>query len=113
MPVVGEEAKFHGVIFQMHLITRAREDALCLDRGFAPALKRLLDRGRGKPVRAEDIMSVAGPRAGTNTPIGALLPMMADGEVDAVPVLEHGKIIGIVTRTDLIAVLARRTVRGS
>jgi CBS domain-containing membrane protein len=112
LPVVGEDAKFHGVIFQMHLISRAREDALRLDRGFAPALKRLLDRGRGKPVRAEDIMSVAGPRAGTNTPIGALLPMMADGDVDAVPVLEHGKIIGIVTRTDLIAALAHRTVRG-
>ncbi len=30
-------------------------------------------------------MSVVGPRARTDTPIGALLPMMADGETDAVP----------------------------
>ena len=96
----------------MHLISQAREDALRLNRRFVPALKRMLDRESNKPVRAGDIMSVAGPRATTDTPIGALLPMMADGAVDAVPVLEYGKIVGIVTRTDLIAAMARRVVRG-
>lgn len=112
LPVVGPDAKFLGVIFQMHLIRQAREDALRLDRGFLLAFKRLLDRAGNKPIRAGDIMQVAGPRATAHTPIGALLPMMADGEVDAVPVLESGRIIGIVTRTDLIAALARQTVRG-
>ncbi|WP_341485638.1 HPP family protein [Thioclava sp. GXIMD4215] len=111
LPVADPDGRFLGVIFQIYLISRVQEDALRLDRGFVPALKRLLDRDRDMPVRAEDIMSVAGPRATTNTPIGALLPMMADGDVDAVPVLEHGKIAGIVTRTDLIAALARRAVR--
>jgi CBS domain-containing membrane protein len=112
LPVVGPDKKFQGVIFQMHLISQAREDALRLNRGFVSALKRMLDRESDKPVRAGDIMSVAGPRATTDTPIAALLPMMADGAVDAVPVLEYGKIVGIVTRTDLIAAMARRTVRG-
>ncbi|MGR3322200.1 MAG: HPP family protein [Pseudooceanicola sp.] len=112
IPVVGPGNRFLGVIFQMHLITRAREDALRLDRGFGPALRRLLDTGRERPVQAGDIMSVAGPRATTNTPVSALLPMMADGDVDAVPVIERGVIIGIVTRTDLIAAMARKAVRG-
>lgn len=58
-------------------------------------------------------MSVAGPRATTSTPIGALLPMMADGDTDAVPIIEYGKIVGIVTRTDLIAALARSAARGT
>lgn len=111
LPVVGPDHKFHGVIFQMHLISRARADALRLDRGYGAALRRLLDRRREKPVTAADIMSVAGPRATTNTPIGALLPMMADGDVDAVPVIAYGKILGIVTRTDLIAALARTAAR--
>ena len=113
LPVVGPQDRFLGVIFQIHLITRAREDALRLDRGFAPALKRLLDRGRARPVRAEEIMSVAGPRATRATPVAALLPMMADGGVDAVPVLQRDRLVGIVTRTDLIAALARTSVRGS
>ena len=60
---------------------------------------------------AGDIMSVAVPRATTDTPIGALLPMMADGDTDAVPIIELGRIVGIVTRTDLIAALARSAAR--
>tara|TARA_R110002020_G_scaffold134530_28_gene300450 strand:- start:3600 stop:4700 length:1101 start_codon:yes stop_codon:yes gene_type:complete len=113
LPVVEADTTFLGVIFQIHLINQARSDALRLDRGFAAALRRLLDREREKPVKAGDIMSVAGPRATTNTPIGALLPMMADGDTDAVPVVEYGKLVGIVTRTDLIAALARSAARAS
>lgn len=111
LPVVGKDTEFLGVIFQMHLINQARGDALRLNRGFASALKGLLDRERNTPVRAGDIMSVAGPRAAIKTPIGALLAMMANGDVDAVPVLEHGRATGIVTRTDLIAAMARKAVR--
>jgi CBS domain-containing membrane protein len=113
LPVVGPDQKFLGVIFQIHLIGRAREDALRLDRGFVPALKRLVDRRREKPVLAGDIMSVTVPRALATTPLSAFLPLMGNGEVDAVPVLDYGRIIGIVTRTDLIAAMARRIVRGS
>ncbi len=111
LPVVGPDKKFFGIIFQMHLISQARADALRLDRGYGAALRRLLDPDREKPVNAGDIMSVAGPRATTNTPIGALLPMMADGETDAVPIIEYGKIVGIVTRTDLVAAFARSAAR--
>ncbi|EAQ25889.1 HPP family protein [Roseovarius sp. 217] len=111
LPIVESDTKFLGVIFQIHLISQAREDALRLHRGYLPALRRLLDRDREKPMTASDIMSVAVPRVTTNTPIGALLPMMADGDTDAVPVVEYGKIVGIVTRTDLIAALARRAAR--
>jgi len=112
LPVVGEDARFLGVIFQMHLITQAREDARRLHRGYLSALGRLLDRERAKPARASDIMDVAGPRVTPDAPVGVLLPMMADGDVDAVPVLEGERIVGIVTRTDLIAALARSAVRG-
>lgn len=111
LPVTGAEGRYLGVIFQMHLIDRAREDALRLDRGYLAAFRRMLDRDRTQPVRALDIMSVAGPRAVPGTPVAMLLPMMADGAVDAVPVLDRGRIVGIVTRTDLIAALARSSLR--
>ncbi|MDB6455093.1 HPP family protein [Falsirhodobacter sp. 20TX0035] len=111
IPVVGPDSRFLGIIFQMHLITRAREDALRLDRGFRAAFRRLLDPARGTPVRAGDIMTVVGPRATVDTPIGALLPMMAEGDVDAVPVVNYARLAGIVTRTDLVAALARHAIR--
>jgi len=112
LPVVDDEARFLGVIFQIHLISRARDDAQRQNRRFVAALGRLLDRGRERPVTAGDIMRVAVPRATTGTPIGALLHLMADGDTDAVPVLEYGRIVGIVTQTDLIAALARSAARG-
>jgi CBS domain-containing membrane protein len=37
---------------------------------------------------------------------------MADGACDAVPVVEDNRIIGIVTRTDLIAALAHAGLKG-
>lgn len=111
LPVVGVDQTFLGVIFQIHLISQARDDALRLDRGFRATFRRLLDRDRERPMTAADIMSVAGPRATGATPIGALLPMMAEGDTDAVPVLEYGKIVGIVTRTDLVAALSRSAAR--
>ncbi|WP_319826131.1 HPP family protein [Thalassovita sp.] len=111
LPVTGPEAQFFGVIFQIHLISHARADAFRLNRDFAAAARRLLDRNREAPIRASDVMNVAGPRVTAHSPISTVLPMLADGAVEAVPVLERGRIIGIVTRTDLVAALARETVR--
>ena len=111
LPVVAEGDRFLGVIFQIHLLRRAREDALRLDRGFGAAMARLLDPARAAPVRAEEIMAVAVPRVTPATPAGALLPLLADGGCHAVPVLVHERIVGIVTQSDLIATLARQSLR--
>ncbi|WP_375688917.1 HPP family protein [Pseudooceanicola sp. LIPI14-2-Ac024] len=108
LPVVQTGDRYLGLIFQIHLIRRAREDAFRLDRGFGAAMARLVAR-RDQPVRASDIMAVATPRATPATPVAALLPLLA-GEIDAVPVLDRGRIRGIVTQTDMIAALARQSL---
>jgi CBS domain-containing membrane protein len=110
LPVVQEGDKFLGMIFQIHLIRRGREDALRLDRSFGAAMARLLDPARALPVRASDIMVAATARAVPATPAGALIPMLAERGCEAVPVLERGRIRGVVTRTDLIAALARQSL---
>ncbi len=112
LPVIQGDGRFIGVIFQIHLIRRAREDALRLDRGLLSAMARLIDRRRNAPVRANEIMSVTEPRATASTPVAALLPLMADGACEAVPIVEDNRIIGIVTRTDLIAALAHAGLKG-
>ena len=57
LPVVGDDAKFLGVIFQIHLINQARGDAARRGRTYWSALTRILDRNRTKPITARDIMS--------------------------------------------------------
>lgn len=107
LPVIGPDSDFLGVIFQMHLIDQAGRDA---SRNFRSAMRHMMERAGDAALRAADIMVANGPRATASTPVAALLPLMADGEVDAVPVLEGDRIIGIVTRTDLISALARSTL---
>lgn len=112
LPVVAEGARFIGLIFQFHLVNGSDDDDPRRIRPRGAGLMRRLSRKPGAAARAEDIMSVGVPRVTAGTPLGAFLPMMADGEVDAVPVLEDGRLVGIVTRTDLIAALAREGIRG-
>lgn len=85
LPVVTRDGEYRGVIFQIHLI-----------------------RGGDATVPAEALMTTDLPAVSLGTPVGDLLPLLAEGTVDAVPVLRAEMIVGIVTRTDLVAALARR-----
>ena len=92
LPVVAEDGRFLGVIFQLDLIQRAREDAFRLHRSLLAALVRLIDDHRSKAPLAQDIMRTAVQRVTPMTPVGALLPMLDDGGTEAVPVVVGPKI---------------------
>ncbi|WP_347268613.1 HPP family protein [Paracoccus sp. (in: a-proteobacteria)] len=111
LPVVDGEGRFLGVIFQLHLIRRAREDAFHHDRRFLAAMSEMLNPREDLPTRAREIMQVDPPHVAPDAPIATLLPMLASGACEAVPVLEDGRIVGIVTQTDLISALARQSLR--
>lgn len=111
IPVVGEGDRFLGVIFQLHLIRHAHDDGFSLRRGMRDAMSRAVSRAPTDDLRASQIMARGLPFLRPDAPVAALLPMMAAGDCDAVPVLERGRIIGIVTRTDLIVALARQSLR--
>lgn len=87
LPVTEGPHGFLGVIFQIDLIRR-------------PAAGL-----------AQDLMGTGLPTVAPDTPVGQLLPLLADGGLEAVPVIEAGALVGIVTRTDLIAALARELAR--
>jgi CBS domain-containing membrane protein len=107
LPVV-DGGRLLGVIFQIDLIRRAREDAFRQHKSLISALARLIDTHRARPPKAGEIMETDTPRVTPDTPVGALLPLLADGGAEAVPVVEGADIVGIVTRTDLVSALAQR-----
>ena len=108
IPVVGSDNRFLGIIFQIDIIRKAREDALSQRRNLAAAMTHLADRTRKGITTAADIMSVAVPSVVPSAVVGDLIPLLADGGTEAVPVLVDVRLVGIVTRSDLVSVLARR-----
>ncbi len=81
---VTEGARMVGLIFQIHLI------------------------GAPPGAEAADVMEREVPRVEPETSAGALLPILGEGRMDAIPVVEEDRLVGIVTRTDLVAALAAR-----
>ena len=102
LPVVDADGAFRGVIFQLHLIAR-QAAAPQRRRPLAPAPDRAL---------ARDIMDATPVTAAPATPVAALLVPLAISGTDAVPILDAGRLVGIVTQTDLIAALARHVPEG-
>ncbi len=97
LPVVTDNRRFIGIIFQIHLVVRKQ--------GVEARFLR-----RGLRNKAQDIMETTSPRATPDTSLAALVHLMAESDVDAVPVIENERIVGVVTRTDLVAALARSTL---
>lgn len=84
LPVVDGTGAYLGIIFQLGLVERADPQAT-----------------------ARDLIAKAVPQITARTPLAVVLPLLAEGRTDALPVIEQGRVIGIVTQTDLIASLAR------
>lgn len=107
LPVVDAERRFLGIITQNDLIQRARRDTLAGAPGFAAALSGLLRPDDARVLRARDIMNSTAPTVTPETPVGALISLLADGGLQAVAVLDQRRLVGVITRSDLLQVLAR------
>ena len=106
LPVTGPQGQLFGVITQNDLIQRARDEAILHQASFARALSSLLLPSKDTPLRAADIMSPPAGTVASSDSIGILVKSLADGGVQAIPVVDQGRLTGIVTRSDLLAALA-------
>ncbi|NPD16553.1 CBS domain-containing protein [Xinfangfangia sp. D13-10-4-6] len=107
LPVVDAAGSYRGVIFQIHLIRRGDEEAQHNGTRFVATLSRMLGAGGARVIRAHEVMDPHVPHLTPETEIHHLMPILAGGVNDAVPILAAGRLVGIVTQTDLIAALAQ------
>ncbi len=110
LPVVNDSGDLSGIITQNDLIQRTQLDSVRGGIGFARSVRRLASPARNAGPRARDIMTTDLRDVGPGDGIGGLIQLLADGGVQAAPVVEGARLVGIVTRSDLIAVLARQTL---
>lgn len=106
LPVVDGQGRLLGIITQNDLIQRARAESLRNHGSFGAAMAGLRQAASGRRMRAGDLMRPVVPVA-ADSPAGALIPLLSDGGLQAVPVVEGDRLIGVVTRSDLISALSR------
>jgi CBS domain-containing protein len=64
-------------------------------------------------VQVKDIMTPQPRTCSVDTNLGAAAELMLDGDCGILPVLEDGKLVGVVTDRDLYIALATRNLRAS
>ena len=108
VPVVGKkDEKVVGVISEKDFMRRmaGKEEsfmglvAACMDSKGCPALKI-------KGQTAADIMSSPAVAVAPDTPVHAMYDLMRKKHINRVPVTEDGRLVGIVSRDDLLEALA-------
>jgi CBS domain-containing membrane protein len=105
LPVVGFDGVFQGFVSETDLIRTLHSPNTKADAGM---LWRLLRTSRdvAEPVAADVMQRTVGTVTEV-TPLGVLIDLLAEGAQQAVPVLDEGRLVGLVSRSDLIAALAK------
>lgn len=83
LPVVDSEGRYMGLVAQTDLLAPHADTA-----------------------RMRDLMQAPTRTVTPRTPLAPLLSLLADGAQQSVPVVEGDRIVGIVSRTDMIGALA-------
>ena len=63
-----------------------------------------------RSLAAQDIMTIGIRTVAPADGAGVLVQLLADGGVQAAPVVKGQELVGIVTRSDLLAILAHQTM---
>jgi len=107
IPVVDSESHVVGIVSDHDLLGRPAADSarswwLAL---FSGGEASVADIAKACRLRAEDVMHVRVRTVSEETPINTLGNLMQRHRLKHVPVTRHGKLVGIVSRSDLLAAL--------
>ncbi len=108
LPVTTEDARVVGIVTQSDLLDKAAWGSAGPRVSLAQRLRHVVRLARAPQGSVQEIMTVNVRAARPHTPIADLVPLMADGGLHAVPVVDaNDQLAGIVTQSDLIAALFR------
>jgi CBS domain-containing protein len=111
LPVVDAAGKLVGVITERDFLRRGKDDArrwldvLLGETSGQDTADQLNDR------RVADVMSTDPLTIDVETSVSEITELMERHNVRRIPVIAHGKVAGIVSVTDLLLALMRKTNR--
>ncbi|HET7135479.1 MAG TPA: CBS domain-containing protein [Casimicrobiaceae bacterium] len=117
VPVVDSSGKLVGMLTEGDLVRRTEMGTEAPRRRWLELLlgpgSRADDYSRTHGVRVRDVMSPNVVAAARDTPLHEIVRQMEEHAIKRVPVVEKGKLVGIVSRADLVAALAHHLAPGS
>lgn len=106
LPVTTEDARVVGVVTQTDLLDKASWGAGGPRVTLLQRLRHVVRLARAPQGSVQEIMTAHVRSARPETPAADLVPLMAEGGLHAIPVVDaNGQLAGIVTQSDLIAAL--------
>ena len=105
MPVVDPSGAIVGIVSEADLVQDA---ALMNDRVPAAAVRMTVD---SPPRRVAEVMSHLVATVQVDDDLDSALDLMWSTMVKSLPVMEHGRVVGMISRSDVIHLLAGRDDR--
>ena len=113
VPVVNEECQLLGIVSEGDLMRRVKDDGehrdawwLTLFSGGKDAGEYVKTHGR----KAHEVMTANPLSVAENTPLHTIARMLEKHHIKRVPVLREGKLVGIVSRANLLQGIANAEV---
>ncbi len=102
MPVVDDEGRLVGVVSEADVL----RDALMPDRRTHEIPVKV--EGRTKTLTVDDVMTHLPMSVTADADLSVAASVLVDTAIKSLPVVEDGRVVGMVSRRDVIAVLAKR-----
>ncbi len=96
LPVINKRGQLVGIVTETDLAKASPSEATSLSKW---EIRELLGK-----VKVEEIMTTEVVTVADDTPIEEAARIMADCEVSGLPVMRDGKLVGMITETDLFKV---------
>jgi len=113
VPVTDDENRVVGILSEADLIHRQEIDTEKPHRWWIeavlPASKLANEFTKAHGQRVDEIMSPAVVTAAEDTPLGEIATLLERHRIKRVPIVRDGKLVGIVSRSNLIQALASAT----
>ncbi len=105
LPVVDDGGKLIGIISEGDFLRRKDGDRMRWIEAFLGDGARIGDLNSR---RVEEIMSKEPVSAGVETPLTEIVDAMEQNNVKRIPIVDDGRVIGIVSRANLLLALLRK-----
>ena len=110
IPVVDDPGNVVGIISEADLM---RREEICTEKkhygwleAVMPATMLANDFAKSHGMKVEEVMSARVISANADTPLAEIATLLERNRIKRVPIIEQGKIVGIVSRANLVQALA-------